>query len=496
MLDDVRNRARAAAQASDWPALAREALRIENLICDAERRAHAEGETPPWWTGVSAAGAETYLVTGAAGFVGSHLVRRLLQQGRNVVGLDEFNDYYDPVYKWDNVADLLADPHFTLYQVDVRDIETLRPIFASRHIDVVVHLAARAGVRPSIQDSPLYVTANVLGTQNMLDLAREFEVGNFVYASSSSVYGGNTEFPFSESQNVDHPVSPYAATKRANELQAALLSAASTASRSRGLRFFTVYGPAAGRTWPCCIFIERWTAASRCRSSATAASSATSPTSTTSSTASVGVVRAASGQREWCEVFNLGESDTTTVREMILLVAKELGKIEIRGDVKALPRAEQDALIERLVAAGLVERLPEQLGDVPKTYADVSKARRLAGYDPRCKIAEGVRRTVAGHLEAKKRARDQQRERIRAALRVECGLRVRSGLDSAGRLKDPAYLPADAIAACDAMDQIAGVLASAPRDFLALRGQAELAEPWPRWPPPISAAQEKRGSRA
>ena len=474
MLDDVRSRARAAAQASDWPALAREALRLENLTCDAERRAHAKAETAPWWAGIPAAGTETYLVTGAAGFVGSHLVRRLLQQGRNVVGIDEFNDYYDPVYKWDNVADLLADPHFTLYQADVRDIETLRPIFAARRIDVVVHLAARAGVRPSIQDSPLYVTANVLGTQNMLDLAREFEVGNFVYASSSSVYGGSTDFPFSETQNVDHPISPYAATKKANEVQAACYSHLYHFPVS-GLRFFTVYGPGGRPDMAMRIFIEKMDRGEPLPLFGDGSFERDFTYIDDIVDGILGVVRAANGQRGWCEVFNLGESDTTTVREMILLVAKELGKIEISGDVKALPRAEQDALIERLLAAGLVERLPEQLGDVPKTYADVSKASRLAGYDPHCKIAEGVRRTVAGHLEAKKRARDTQRESVRAALRLECALRVRCGLDSAGRLKDPVYLPADAIAACDAIDQIAGVLASAPRDFLALRGQAELA---------------------
>ena len=475
MLDDVRSRARAAAQASDWPALAREALRLENLTCDAERRAHAKAETAPWWTGLPAAGTETYLVTGAAGFVGSHLVRRLLQQGPNVVGIDEFNDYYDPVYKWDNVADLLAEPHFTLYQADVRDIETLRPIFATRRIDVVVHLAARAGVRPSIQDSPLYVTANVLGTQNMLDLAREFEVGNFVYASSSSVYGGSTDFPFSETQNVDHPISPYAATKKANEVQAACYSHLYHFPVS-GLRFFTVYGPGGRPDMAMRIFIEKMDRGEPLPLFGDGSFERDFTYIDDIVDGILGVVRAANGQRGWCEVFNLGESDTTTVREMILLVAKELGKIEISGDVKALPRAEQDALIERLVAAGLVERLPEQLGDVPKTYADVSKASRLAGYDPRCKIAEGVRRTVAGHLDAKKRARDTQRESVRAALRLECALRVRSGLDSAGRLKDPVYLPADAIAACDAIDQMAGVLASAPRDFLALRGQAALAE--------------------
>jgi len=474
MLDDARNRARAAAQAADWPALLREALRLENLACDSERRAHADGPTAPWWTGVPGAGAQTYLVTGAAGFIGSHLVRRLLHDGHNVVGVDEFNDYYDPLYKWDNVADLLADSRFTLYQADVRDIETLRTVFAARRFDVVVHLAARAGVRPSIQDPPLYVTANVLGTQNMLELSREFAVGNFVYASSSSVYGGNTDFPYSESQNVDHPISPYAATKKANEVQAACYSRLYHFPVS-GLRFFTVYGPGGRPDMALRIFVEKMDRGQPLPLYGDGSFERDFTYIDDIVGGIVGVVHASQGQRDWNEVFNLGESDTTTVRELILLVAKELGKIEVKGDVKALPHAEQNTLIEKLVAAGLVERLPEQLGDVPKTYADVSKARRLASYAPKCRIAEGVRRSVAAYLEMKERASDPLRERLSKALRVQCGLHVRAGLDSAGRLKDPAYVPADAVAACEAVGEVAALLAATPRDFLALRAQAELA---------------------
>jgi UDP-glucuronate 4-epimerase len=474
MLDDATDRARAAALAADWPALGREALRIENLACDAERRAHADGPTAPWWTGVASAPAQTYLVTGAAGFIGSHLVRRLLREGLNVVGIDEFNDYYDPLNKWDNVADLLADPHFTLYQGDVREIEALRPVFAGRHFDVVVHLAARAGVRPSIQDPALYVTVNVLGTQNMLELAREFEVANFVYASSSSVYGGNTDFPFSETQNVDHPISPYAATKKANEVQAACYSRLYHFPVS-GLRFFTVYGPGGRPDMSVRIFTEKMDRGQALPLYGDGSFERDFTYVEDIVDGILGVARAAAGKRDWNEVFNLGESDTTTVRELILLIAKELGKIEIKGDVKALPRAEQEALIGKLAAAGLVQRLPEQLGDVPKTYADVSKARSLAGYKPKCKIAEGVRHTVAAYLETKKRASDPDRERLRSALKTVCALRVRAGLDSAGRLKDPACLPADALAVCDALAEVASVLAATPRNFLALRAQAELA---------------------
>ncbi len=474
MLDDLRNRVAAAVHASDWPALAREAQRLENLSLDAERRALAEGQATDWWPGAPPAGGESYLVTGGAGFIGSHLVRRLLTQGHRVVVVDEFNDYYDPLFKWDNVADLLGDPRFTLRQADVRDLETLRTVFAAQRFDAVVHLAARAGVRPSIQDPPLYVTANVLGTQNVLELAREFGVANFVYASSSSVYGGNTEFPFGETQNVDHPVSPYAATKKANEVQAACYSRLYHFPTS-GLRFFTVYGPGGRPDMALRIFIEKMDRGQPLPLYGDGSFERDFTYVDDIVNGILGVIRASSGKRDWNEVFNLGESDTTTVRELILLVAKELGKIKVKGEVKALARDEQDRLIEQLAAAGLVERLPEQLGDVPKTYADVSKARSLADYEPCVKIAEGVRRTVAWHQEMKKRASDPRRERVRAALRVECGLRVRTGLDSAGRLKDPAYGPEDARAASEALRQLAAVLQESPCDFLALRAQRELA---------------------
>lgn len=483
MIDDLHDVLAAAVAKQDWPALQREAQRLELLALDAERRAFAvrarPGETPPpeirpWETGATPPRGSTILVTGGAGFIGSHLVQRLLDQGHTVVVVDEFNDYYDPVLKWDNVADFLDNPQFVLIQADIRDLETLRTVFAVHRIERVVHLAARAGVRPSIQDSPLYVTANVLGTQNLLELSREFDVKDFVYASSSSVYGGNTEFPFSETQNVDRPVSPYAATKRANEAQAACYGRLYHFPVA-GLRFFTVYGPGGRPDMAMRIFIEKMDRGEPLPLYGDGGFERDFTYIDDIVDGILGVMNAASGKRDYCEVFNLGESDTTSVRELILLTAKQLGKLPGVGDVKELPKDEQIRLIDGLVSAGLVNRYPEQLGDVPKTYADVSKARALAGYRPQVKIAEGVRRSVAWHFENQRRTESPVRAKVREALRVHCALRVRAGLDSAGRIKDPAFCAGDARDLAGALRSVKTALEAAPRDFLALRAQCELS---------------------
>jgi UDP-glucuronate 4-epimerase len=255
MLDTLNAQLRDAVAHGDWRLVAAAALRFENLTAQAERRARGGAAAQPWWPGAAPATDQTFLVTGGAGFIGSHLVRRLLAQGHSVVVVDEFNDYYDPVLKYENIADLLGEARFALYEADFRDLARLRTLMRSHRPTTIVHLGARAGVRPSILDPQLYVTTNVLGTQNMLELARELSVDNFVYASSSSVYGGNTDFPFRESQVVDHPISPYAATKKANEVQASCYSRLYHFPVT-GLRFFTVYGPSGRPDMAMRIFIE------------------------------------------------------------------------------------------------------------------------------------------------------------------------------------------------------------------------------------------------
>ncbi len=159
------------------------------------------------------------LVTGAAGFIGSHLVERLLGEGVwRVAAVDNFNDFYSPALKRANIAPFLENPLFSLHPVDICDGEGLRPVFQENQFDAVVHLAARAGVRPSLVQPELYAETNVGGTLNLLELAREFAVGQFVFGSSSSVYGVNCKVPFSETDNISQPISPYAATKAAGEL--------------------------------------------------------------------------------------------------------------------------------------------------------------------------------------------------------------------------------------------------------------------------------------
>jgi UDP-glucuronate 4-epimerase len=474
MVNDFRSQVSTAVQTSDWPALMRVARKLENLALDAERQALSDGPVPPWWSGAPRNSGKCYLVTGGAGFIGSHLVRRLLEQGHSVFAIDEFNDYYDPVLKWENVADILGNPHFVLKSMDIRDIESMRTLFAAQKFDVIIHLAARAGVRPSIVDPQLYVTVNVLGTQNLLELAREFGVPNFVYASSSSVYGGNTEFPFAESQNVDNPISPYAATKKSNEVQSACYSRLYHFPVS-GLRFFTVYGPKGRPDMAIRMFIEKMDRNEPIPMYGDGGFERDFTYVDDIVSGILGVTKTAEGMKDWIEVFNLGESDTTTLRELILLIAKELGKVETAAEIKSLSIDEQNKLIDELAECGLIKRLPEQLGDVPKTFADVTKSRKVAGYDPQVKIAEGIRRTVKWHREMRLISRTPERERLRAALALNSALRLREGLDSAGRPKDPSYVSGDAQAVSQALVDVGALLDGSPRDFLALRAQCELA---------------------
>ena len=182
------------------------------------------------------------LVTGCAGFIGSHTSEALIARGDEVIGLDNFDDYYDPRVKRRNLQDLSAADQFTLLEGDIRDSALLASIGKNYSIDVIVHLAARAGVRPSIQEPALYSDVNLAGTTNMLELAREFEISNFIFASSSSVYGERKQVPFREIDPVDHPVSPYAATKKAGELLCYTYHHLFGLHMSC-LRFFTVYGP-------------------------------------------------------------------------------------------------------------------------------------------------------------------------------------------------------------------------------------------------------------
>jgi len=190
-----------------------------------------------------------HLVTGGAGFIGSHLVEALLRENKEVLCLDNFNNFYNPQIKRRNISEARKSPLFKLIEGDILDFNLLRRIFQENKIDTIIHLAARAGVRPSIKQPLLYQEVNVRGTINLLEIAREFKIPKFIFASSSSVYGGNTKIPFSETDKVDNPISPYGASKRACELicytyhhlyQIPVFC----------LRFFTVTVPDRGPTWP------------------------------------------------------------------------------------------------------------------------------------------------------------------------------------------------------------------------------------------------------
>jgi UDP-glucuronate 4-epimerase len=475
MFDDIQEQLNHDLARGDWSALSRTAQRFKQAAGATARRDSMAKAAIESAASESQVHSERYLVTGGAGFIGSHLARRLLAGGHRVVAVDEFNDYYDPILKWDNVADLLKYPKFSLHQVDIRDAAAIRELFAHDPFDVVFHLAARAGVRPSITDPVLYVTSNVLGTQNMLELVREFEVPNFVYASSSSVYGGSAELPFSESQNVDNPISPYAVTKKANEVQAACYSRLYQIPMS-GLRFFTVYGPGGRPDMAVRLFIEKMDRGEAIPLYGDGSFERDYTYIDDIIDGILCVTRAASGRKGWNEVFNLGESDTTSVFQLVLLIAKELGKLQIQGDIKGLNLVEQQRLIDELTERGFITRLPEQLGDVPKTHANVVKARQMANYRPQVDIAEGIRRSVRWHLDRKRMAIEPTRERLNAALRVQCNLRVRAGLDSSGRQKDPEFVPTDARTLTSAIAELSSLCPAPLDEPLTRRAQIELLD--------------------
>jgi UDP-glucuronate 4-epimerase len=300
------------------------------------------------------------LVTGGAGFIGSHLAGALLRAGHEVVVLDDFDDYYDPARKRRNVASL-AGPGLTVVPGDIRDEALVARLFAERRFESVIHLAARAGVRPSIQDAALYTSVNLDGTTCLLEAARRHGARRFVFGSSSSVYGNNPKVPFAEDDPVDHPVSPYAATKKAGELLCHAhhhLYGLSVAC----LRFFTVYGP---RQRPEMAIHRFATRLAEGREVELYGDGGSARDYTYVDDVVAGILRAwerCGGYR----VYNLGGSRTTTLSDLLGKIASGLG-VEPR-----------------------VRRLPPQPGDVERTWADVSRARDELGWEPRVDIDAGL----------------------------------------------------------------------------------------------------------
>ena len=306
-----------------------------------------------------------YLITGGAGFIGSHLCEALLGAGAHVVIIDDFNDYYDPAIKEGNLAGMRE--RIELVRGDIRDDGMVNRTFSAHRFDGVFHLAARAGVRPSIADPRLYFSTNMDGTLNLLEACRHHRVRDFIFASSSSVYGVNTKVPFAEHDPIERTISPYAATKLAGE-QMCSNYAHLFGVRCMCLRFFTVYGP---RQRPD-LAISKFTAAILAgRVVDRYGDGSTSRDYTYVDDIVRGIMAAAAyTEKSSFEIFNLGGSATTTLNELIALVEAAAGrKAELRV-------------------------LPDQAGDVPRTFADVAKAGRLLGYAPLTAIAQGVARYV------------------------------------------------------------------------------------------------------
>jgi UDP-glucuronate 4-epimerase len=309
-------------------------------------------------------GHKTVLVTGGAGFIGSHVAEFLLARGDHVVIVDEVNDYYDVRIKRANLL-LLKTKGATIYEGDICDDALMQNLFERERPEWVCHMAARAGVRPSIQDPYVYIHSNIKGTTHLMELSAKFGVKNFVFASSSSVYGGSQSTFFSEEEAVDNPVSPYAASKKACELLAYTYHHLYNLNVS-ALRFFTVYGPRGRPDMAPFKFIDR---VSRGVEIQQFGDGSSSRDYTYIDDIVDGVVRALDRPHPY-EVFNLGKGSGTSLKDFIDLVQKYVG-----CDAK-------------------IRILPDQPGDVPYTCADVSKAHRLLGYKSKVSFEEGIRRTV------------------------------------------------------------------------------------------------------
>ncbi|HVT57665.1 MAG TPA: NAD-dependent epimerase/dehydratase family protein [Thermoanaerobaculia bacterium] len=310
------------------------------------------------------------LVTGGAGFIGSHLTRRLLGRGDRVTVLDDLNDFYDPARKRANLAQVLADPLYQgacrLVEGDIRDAALVERLFAGGGFDGVVHLAARAGVRPSLREPILYEEVNCIGTLRLLEAARRHGPRNFVFGSSSSVYGINEKVPFAEDDEVNQPISPYATTKRTGELLCYNYHHL-YGLRVACLRFFTVYGPAQRPE----MAVHKFTDLLARGQAVPLYGDGSSRRDYTYVDDIVDGVVAALDLGPAFEIVNLGGADTTALHDLVLWLGEELA-VEPR-----------------------IEYLATQPGDVPITYADVSKAARLLGYSPKVPIREGLRRFVA-----------------------------------------------------------------------------------------------------
>jgi UDP-glucuronate 4-epimerase len=308
------------------------------------------------------------LVTGGAGFIGFHVCSHLLHQGNEVAVIDDFNDFYNPEIKRANIRSLGSS--VSLHEGDIRDRDFVRGVLSQGGFDAIIHIAARAGVRPSLLNPQLYIDTNITGTHNLLAEAHQNGIGRFLFASSSSVYGLAKQVPFSEDLALPQTLSPYAATKIAGEHLCgnyAHLYGMNVVC----LRFFTVYGPGQRPD----LAIHKFTdSIYRGKSIPQFGDGSTRRDYTYVDDIVQGVLGALRYEGPKFDIFNLGENQTTTLSELIIEIEKALGK------------------------KAIIERLPEQQGDMPLTAADITKARSLLGYNPQTKIREGIPKFVEWYL--------------------------------------------------------------------------------------------------
>ena len=308
------------------------------------------------------------LITGAAGFIGSNLTNSLLQMDNvQVIGLDNFDDFYSREQKEKNISSFISNQNFSFTEGDIRNIDDL---LALSEIDVIVHLAAKAGVRPSIKNPILYQEVNVSGTQNLLEFARQRNIKQFVFASSSSVYGINENVPWDEEEKL-MPISPYASTKLSCEMLGHVYSHL-YGIRFLALRFFTVYGPAQR---PDLAIHKFFNSISKGQAIPVFGDGSTSRDYTFVKDTIQGIMSAIDYDQSDFEIINLGNHQTVTLSELIQSIEKICGK------------------------KAIIDRQPEQPGDVPQTYADISKAQKLLNYHPETSLETGLLRFYEWYLD-------------------------------------------------------------------------------------------------